>query len=56
MCKQASMSSLSIFTEATLVGFSASLQHKLENSQAWSFMFFVEMAVTATGALEKQWK
>lgn len=56
MCKQASFSSLSVFTKVTLVGFSASLQHKLENAQAWSLMFFVEMAVTATAALEKQWE
>lgn len=51
MCKQA-LFSLSIFTKVTLLGFSALLQHKLENTQAWSLLLLVEMAVT--DALGKQ--
>lgn len=55
MCKQALLSSLSIFTKVTLLGFSALLQNKLENTRALSLLLLVEMAViTDTDALEKQ--
>lgn len=55
MWKQALLSSLSVFTKVTLLGFSSALlQHKLQNTSAWPLLLFVEMA--DTDALEKQWK